>query len=543
MNNYPLKTLFWECTLRCNAYCAFCGSRRGDVHGEELSTQAILSAFRDIAAKLEPKSIMIHVTGGEPLLRGDLFEVMTACTEMGFSWGMVTNGMLITPDVISRMRKAGMKTISVSLDGLKETHEALRGVKGSFDKALANLKLLRDAHFLEHLQVTTVVSKRNIGELEALHALLRPLGLDSWRVALVDPIGRAQDQTELLLGKAEIQRYLDFIRSHQGDPELPVITSCSHYYAEEGKSLGRNEFVCNAGKTVASILAGGDIFVCPNVPRRPELIQGNVLRDSLPEVWRRGFRQFRDPSYREGTSCAKCPDWAECQGDSAHTWDYDRGEPKFCYRQHFPETRGQELPALADVTASIRKTVPRLRGIHLRYGWGNGIPVVFTPNAARELHHYFHWGQRHPQNLSELMAALVGHKLRDALLVEFVSPVFLAKRNTAEALFTSESLESGRMEADAVNLSYFKCTELRLMDTPCELLGFVHSHPDELDLFLSEGDVYLHRQLSEENIRLSVIVNPQKRQIAAFCGKEPKPAEVRILSDEKDLPDWNIAPF
>lgn len=294
---------------------------------------------------------------------------------------------------------------------------------------------------------------------------------------------------------------------------------------------------------MASILANGDIFVCPNVPRRPELIQGNVLRDSLPEVWRRGFRQFRDPSYRKGTSCAKCPDWAECQGDSAHTRDYDRGEPKFCYRQYFPGKRGQELPALEDVTAFLRKTIPRLRGIHLRYGWGSGIPVVFPPNAARELHHYFHWGQRHPQNLSELMAALIGHKLRDTLLVEFVSPVYLAARNTTKAMFTSESLESGRTEADAVNLSYFGCGELRLMDTPCSLLGFVHSHPDELDLFLSEGDVQLHRLLSEEDIRLSVIVNPQKRQIAAFCGNEPKPVEIRILSDEKNVPDWNIAPF
>ena len=84
-----------------------------------------------------------------------------------------------------------LKTSSVSLDGLKETHEALRGVRGSFDKVLANLKLLRAAGFWEHLQVTTVVFKRNIGQLEALHALLKPLGLDSWRVALVDPISRS----------------------------------------------------------------------------------------------------------------------------------------------------------------------------------------------------------------------------------------------------------------------------------------------------------------------------------------------------------------
>ena len=201
-----------------------------------------------------------------------------------------------------------------------------------------------------------------------------------------------------------------------------------------------------------------------------------------------------------------------CLSQCSQTAGIDPGQ---CAAGLFAGGLAQGLPALEDVTASLRKTIPRLRGIHLRYGWGSGIPVVFPPNAARELHHYFHWGQRHPQNLSELMAALIGHKLRDALLVEFVSPVYLAARNTTKAMFTSESLESGRTEADAVNLSYFGCGELRLMDTPCSLLGFVHSHPDELDLFLSKGDVHLHRLLSKEDIRLSVIVNPPE---AADCS-------------------------
>lgn len=537
---YPLKNLFWECTLRCNAFCAFCGSRCGEIRSRELTEGEILSAFRDVAEKMDPKTIMINVTGGEPLLRKDLFDVMAQCTAMGFSWGMVTNGMLITPEVISRMRKSGMKTISVSLDGMRQTHEELRGVRNCFDVIVRNLYLLREADFLDHLQVTTVVSKRNIGELNDLYALLKSIGLDSWRVAIVDPIGRAQEQEGLLLDKDDMQRYLDFIRSHQSDPNLAVITSCSHYYGKENRFGNEVSYVCHTGKTVASILANGDIFVCPNVPRRPELIQGNICRDSLPEVWKTGFRQFRDPDYRRGGTCKGCPEWTVCWGDSAHTWDYDKKEPNFCYRELFGKQQEHVLPLLENVIPKIKKSTRRLSGIHVRNGWKNSIPVVFTPNAAQELYNYFHWGQRHPQNLSELMAALIGHKLSDGYLVEFVSPVYLAKRNTTCAAFTQKSLESGWMESEAINASYHKCQELQLLEEPCGLLGFIHSHPDDLELFLSEADVSLHKMLITNGIALSAIVNPQRRQIAAFCGETIEWAEVRILMDHAEIENWDI---
>lgn len=538
---YPLKSLFWECTLRCNAFCAFCGSRCGEVRSEELSKEEILHVFREVADKLDPTTIMINVTGGEPLLRKDLFQVMEACCAMGFPWGMVTNGILITPQIIAQMQKSGMKTISVSLDGLRETHEELRGVKGCFDTILCNLKLLRDAGFLDHLQVTTVVSKRNIGELEDLYDLLKPLGLDSWRVAVVDPIGRAEDQKELLLDAGDLRRYLDFVREHRNDIQLPVITTCSHYYGKDNQFDRTDGYVCHTGKTVASILANGDIFVCPNVPRRTELIQGNVRRDSLPEVWESGFKQFRDPLYRRGNTCAECPDWTVCWGDSAHTWDYDDKEPKFCYRRIFGMQSENPLPLLKDVLPGIKKMVSQLSGVHIRYGWKNTVPVVFTPNAAAELYHYFHWGQKHPQNLSEQMAALIGHKLADSFLVEFVSPVYLAMRNTTQAAFTQESMDSGWMETEVINISYCACKDLNLLDNPCTLLGFVHSHPDDLELFLSEADVNLHGLLLDKNMELSIIVNPQKRQLAAYCGKDMTLSEIRILVDKKDIHSWKIS--
>ena len=537
---YPLRDLFWECTLRCNAYCTFCGSRCGDIPSEELTTEEILSVFRDVANKMDPRQIMINVTGGEPLLRKDLFEVMRECVRMGFSWGVVTNGMLMTPKIVEKLKVSGMKTISVSLDGLQETHEALRGVKGGFDKVVNALKMLRQADFLEHIQVTTVVSRQNIGQLEEMYAFLKPLGLTSWRVAMVDPIGRAQENTQLLLDKADVTAYLDFIRKHRNDPELPVITTCSHYLGEDDRDLGRDHFVCRTGKNVASILANGDIFVCPNVPRRPEWIQGNVKTHSLPEVWKHGFQYFRNPDARKSTVCSDCPHWIACRGDSAHTWDQDNKIPNFCFRRIFPDSCTAISPALASILPKLKEQTQSLRGIRIRYGWEDTMPVIFTPNASRELYNYYHWGQRHPQNLSELLGALIGRKLSDCILVEFVSPVHMDKRNTREGTFTQVSLDAGYMEADAINVTYGQCPAYTLVDTPCSLLGFVHSHPDDLELFLSEADVAVHKLLLSRDLDLSMILNPQKRQMAAYYGANMTVAEIQLLMEASEISLWQI---
>ena len=102
---YPMRTLFWETTLRCNARCEFCGSGCGDCMDfpDELTTDEICSALSDVAKAFDPHDIMLNITGGEPLLRRDLFTVAEFASGLGFPWGMVTNGSLITPEIIEKM--------------------------------------------------------------------------------------------------------------------------------------------------------------------------------------------------------------------------------------------------------------------------------------------------------------------------------------------------------------------------------------------------------------------------------------------------------
>lgn len=532
-NGWKLETLFWEATKRCNAHCAFCGSSCGrEPMADELTTEEILRAFREIAADTDATRIMINVTGGEPLMRPDVFDVMAECQRLGFPWGLVTNGMLITDEVIRRMRETGMRTISVSLDGLPETHDRLRGVPGSFDRIIAALRKLRAADFLQHIQVTTVVNRQNISEMEALREMLLPMGLDSWRVAIVDGIGRAAGQDQLLLGTQELRTYLDFIARHRRDAQLPVITSCSHYLGDRDGDMGRTPFVCHTGKRVGSILANGDIFVCPNVPRVPELMQGNVRRDRFMQVWRDGFRFFRDPESRHCGPCRDCPDWPACRGDSLHTWDFDAGEPGFCYRRHFPLSG--ERPGQADVIARLKARDGALSAVNVRYGGEPAGQLIFTPDAVRDLAAYFHWGRSHPASLSEQMAALIGHELADATLVEAVSPVYLEMRSTEVAAFSDRSMHSAQEELRAVNRAYLTeaCRDFRLLDTPCQLVGFVHSHPGGLPLAPSEPDVQLHEQLAAQGIGWSVIVKAESRRIAAFRGEGMLLGEAMLIVEQ-----------
>lgn len=137
-----LKNLFWETTLRCNARCKHCGSRAGEQTKltDELRTEEIKNAFKSISEKYDASKILINVTGGEPLVRDDLFEVMKYASDLGYKWGMTTNGILINDEIISKMKETKMGTVSISIDGLDKTHDEFRGVPGSYKKIMQNIK-------------------------------------------------------------------------------------------------------------------------------------------------------------------------------------------------------------------------------------------------------------------------------------------------------------------------------------------------------------------------------------------------------------------
>ena len=199
---HPLKSLFLEVTLRCNARCEHCGSSCGDkIQKDEVTKEELEKVLEDIvsAGLYPPQQVMLNITGGEPLVRKDLFEILAYADNLGFPWGITTNGILIDEKVVKKMVETHMYSVSVSIDGLKETHEKFRKVPGSYEKILKGIELMQKEPSIKVVQVTTCVNKKNIDELDALYEQFLNMGVKYWRIIEVDPIGRALENNDMLL--------------------------------------------------------------------------------------------------------------------------------------------------------------------------------------------------------------------------------------------------------------------------------------------------------------------------------------------------------
>lgn len=332
--NPKLRDLFLEVTSRCNARCEHCGSSCGDkIIKDEISAEDLKRTLLEISKHYNPNDILLNVTGGEPLVRKDLFEIMEYADNLGFRWGMTSNGMLINDEILEKMNKTHMESISISLDGLKETHESFRKVPNSFDRIIENIKKLQQVPAIKIVQVTTVANKKNLHELEALYDLMKELHMVSWRVINVDPIGRAKNNDEILLDKDDYKYLYNFIKEKREENIMNVEYGCSHYLdIDMEKEIRDTYFFCTTGLYVASILSNGDIFVCPNVERRKEFVQGNIKTDNFVDVWENRFEYFRSDERTKCEKCAKCSKWKYCLGDSFHTFNFDDRKPNFCIK-------------------------------------------------------------------------------------------------------------------------------------------------------------------------------------------------------------------
>lgn len=327
-----LRYLFLELTLRCNEHCLHCGSSCGDVPSEEMSLQQYRQILDQIREDFDVRRFQLCITGGEPLLRRDFFDIMGYAHALGYVWGMTSNATLITPEVAARLKETGMKTISVSVDGLEASHNAFRQTPDAYRRAMTGIQNLIDQDCFENIQITSVMNHQNIHELEDMFREFDRLDIDSWRVIGIEPMGRALQHPELLLTE-EDQKYLfDFIRSKRMQ-QLPVTYGCSHFlgYTYE-REVREKYFLCNAGIYTASICCNGDIIGCLDIERRPELVQGNILTDRFKEVWEERFAEFRYPLSERTDMCKGCEYEPYCAGGARHSYDYDHRKQRICFR-------------------------------------------------------------------------------------------------------------------------------------------------------------------------------------------------------------------
>lgn len=325
---HPLRQLFWECTLRCNLRCRHCGS---DCHISSSVRDMPFGDFRKVLLRVsenyDPHRIMVVLTGGEPLLRDDLESCGRAVYGMGFPWGLVSNGVLLTPRRIDALLSSGLHSATVSLDGLCQDHEWMRGVKGCFRQASEAVGILAAEPSVK-FDVVTCVNNRNYGSLDEFKDWLVSLGLKSWRLFTVFPAGRGAADPDLQLGNERFRGLMDFIARVRKEGKIMASYGCEGFLGEYEGRVRDHLYTCQAGLSVASVLADGSISACPSI--RYGSRQGNIFRDDFIDVWENRFGLYRDRSWMKTGKCAGCKWFRYCEGNGMHLRN-DSGELLLCH--------------------------------------------------------------------------------------------------------------------------------------------------------------------------------------------------------------------
>ena len=318
---HPLTQLFWESTLRCNMKCRHCGS---DCKVSSVQPDMPFEDFRKVLVRIKEKydshKIMVIVSGGEPLMRDDLFKCGRAIYDLEFPWGMVSNGRLMSPKNIDRLLASGLHSLTISLDGFEDDHNWMRGTKDGFGYAARAVEIMAKEPSIK-FDVVTCVNNRNYESLEQFKEYLISLGLKQWRLFTVFPVGRAAQDPDLQLSNERFRGLMEFIKKTRKEGRINASYGCEGFLGEYEGEVRDNLYTCQAGLSVASVLIDGSISACGSI--RSDYHQGNIYKDDFIDVWENRFQPYRDRSWMKKDMCRDCKWFRYCQGNGMHLRDDD----------------------------------------------------------------------------------------------------------------------------------------------------------------------------------------------------------------------------
>lgn len=289
----------------------------------------------EITPHVDPREVLIIFSGGEVLLREDLEEAGKEVTRRGYPWGMVTNAMALSEKRLTSLVEAGLKSITISIDGFRAEHLYVRRHAESFDRAMMALSYLRNYPQLA-FDVVTCVTPAMVPKLNAFKEVLIREGVPAWRLFSIFPAGRAKEDKTLQLSPEELKKVLDFIRSTRREGRIDLSYACEGFLGNYESEVRDHFYQCAAGVSVASIRVDGSISGCTSI--RANYHQGNIYRDRFWEVWQKRFEPFRDRSWAQTGKCAACDMWRYCQGGGMHLRD-EQGELMYCHYEKLKQSK------------------------------------------------------------------------------------------------------------------------------------------------------------------------------------------------------------
>jgi heme b synthase len=340
-----LRLVAWEVTRGCNLNCVHCraASERGPYPGE-LDTDKCFEILDQIAETGKP---IVILTGGEPLLRNDIFDLARHGTQLGLRMVMATNGTLITPEITEMMKSSGIQRVSISLDGsTAKDHDQFRKVPGAFEGSLNGIELLKKAGI--EYQINTTVTRHNVHQVQQILDLTIKLGAVAHHIFLLVPTGRARDMINQEIDALEYEKLLHWFYDMRGEAPLHLKATCApHYYRilrQEAHARGEKVDYdtygldavtrgCLGGTAFCFISYEGVVQPCGYL----ELNCGDLRDSSFGSVWQNSapFKEFRDFSAYKG-KCGQCEYLKFCGGCRARafeaTGDYMAEEPLCIYQ-------------------------------------------------------------------------------------------------------------------------------------------------------------------------------------------------------------------
>ncbi|MBN2723455.1 MAG: radical SAM protein [Deltaproteobacteria bacterium] len=341
---YFPKTCVWELTLGCNLRCFHCGSRAGIKRDNELSLDELLSIADELT---ELGTERVTLSGGEPTVHPHWDLVGERLVKNGCQVNMISNGINWNQNSVERAKKAGFSSVAFSIDGFRESHDYIRGIPGTFEKATNAVKTCVENNF--PVSVITTIYRKNLGEIRALRDFLEESGVHSWQLQIGNPAGNMQDHPDLVIEPEDLLEIVPLLAELRTDFKKPAIyigDNIGYFgpYEEQLRGTGKEiDFWlgCRAGLQVIGIESDGNVKGCLSLPSDMNGVdyfsEGNIRDSSLTDIWCNPDNFSYNRSFtidRLSGFCADCAYNEICRGGCLWTSYSHSGEKfdnPFCY--------------------------------------------------------------------------------------------------------------------------------------------------------------------------------------------------------------------
>jgi radical SAM protein with 4Fe4S-binding SPASM domain len=324
----------WHLTENCNLWCRHC--YQGERSSEEMHITEMKRVVGEVSDMIKDWSDTfgiafspsMNITGGEPFLKKDLFEILGEIKKRGFKVSLLTNGTLVSRDRAKKLADLGIDGVQISIEGPEDVHDAIRG-SGNFSASRDGIEHLVDAKLPVTLNVT--LSAVNASSMKKIVALGSHMGARRIGFSRLVPTGKGRSMLSQMLDREQVKETYQtiFALEHNGVEIVtgdPIASQMRKRRTGDAGSIAVSG--CSAGVAGLTILPNGNITPCRRLP----LSLGNVMKDSLREIWSTSpiLDALRDRSRYKG-KCRTCRHWAHCRGCRAisYAWARSRGVDDF----------------------------------------------------------------------------------------------------------------------------------------------------------------------------------------------------------------------